>query len=141
MSDPLAELFRTLRVRSAVYFAQDFASPWGMRLPARPYVQFHVALAGGCRVEWDAGQRELVANEVVLFPNGAAHHVSDGGGSELRDGREVVQAIRRGETPFPGANPDVRLLSGHFEFDRAARHPLLRDLPEMVHVRAPRGHG
>ncbi len=139
MSDPFAELFRLLRVRSAVYFAQDFASPWGMALPRRPYVQFHVALAGECRVEWSDGALTLSAREVVLFPNGAAHTLSDGNGGPPRDGREIVQAIRRGETPFPGTPPDVRLLSGHFEFDRAAKHPLLRDLPDTVHVSAPEG--
>lgn len=139
MSDPFAELFRTLRVRSAVYFAQDFAAPWGMSLPRRPYIQFHVALAGAFRVDWVAGALDLSEHEVVLFPNGSPHSISDGSGSPLRDGRDVVQAIQRGETPFPGDAPQARILSGHFEFDREAQHPLLRHLPEMVHVAAPEG--
>ena len=135
MSDPFAELFRMLRVRGIVYFAQDFCAPWGMALPARPHVQFHVALRGSCHVEWAAGSALLDEHEVVLFPNGAGHTVSDGTGGPPKGGREVVQAIRRGETPFPGRASNVRLLTGHFEFDRAARHPLLRELPEVVHAR------
>ena len=139
MSDPFAELFRTLRVRSVVYFAQDFSAPWGMTLPKRDDVQFHVALAGDCTVQHGEERFALAAREVVLFPNGTPHAVSDGSDALRKDAREVVQMIRRGETPFPGERSNVRLLSGHFEFDRAARHPLLRDLPDVVHVRAPGG--
>ena len=51
MADPFAELFRTLRVKGTVYFAQDFSPPWGMRMPPRPHAQFHLALTGSCQVE------------------------------------------------------------------------------------------
>jgi AraC-like DNA-binding protein len=139
MNDPFADLFRTLRVRGAVYFAQDFCAPWGMAIPQRPYAQFHVALSGSCRVKHRDETMTLGRRDVVLFPTGAAHSLSDGEGAALRDGRVIVQAIRRGEAPFAGAVPNVRLLSGHFEFDRDARHPLLLELPEVVCVHGPEG--
>jgi len=132
VTDPFAELFRALRVKGAVYFAQDFSPPWGMRLPPRPHAQFHVALSGTCQVEAGGHVFTLAAQDVVLFPNGAPHVISDGSGTEPRDGREVVQAIRRGGFPFHGEQATVRLLSGHFEFDRGARHPLVVGLPEVV---------
>lgn len=140
MSDPFAELFRTLRVRGAVYAAQDFSAPWGMALPKRDYVQFHVALAGCCVVRHDAGELTLADREVVLFPNGSPHVVSDGSGGPVRDARLVVEAMQRGEKPFPGELASVRLLFGHFEFDRAARHPVLRNLPDVIHVAVPDGY-
>lgn len=133
MSDPLSELFRALRVKGAVYFAQDFASPWGMRLPGRPHAQFHVALKGRCAV--DIGDRRIMLDErdVALIPTGAPHVVSDGSGAPLRDGREVVQSVLAGNRPFPGAATSVRLLCGHFEFSEA-RHPFRTMLPDVIHA-------
>ena len=131
--DAFTELLRTLRLRGAVYYAHDFSSPWGVRFPARPHAQFHVALGGRCHVEADGQSLVLKENEVVLFPTGIAHLISDGGGS-AREGREVVQAIMAGGSPFPGEAPSVRLLSGHFEFDRSGRHPVVTALPRLTHV-------
>ena len=132
MADPFAELFRTLRVKGTVYFAQDFSPPWGMRMPPRPHAQFHLALTGSCQVDVSGQSFMLAEREAVLFPNGAPHVISDGTGGALRDGREVVQAIRHGRFPFAGGQPTVRLLCGHFEFDRGARHPLIAGLPSFV---------
>ena len=139
MADTIAGLFRTLRLKSAVYFAQDFSPPWGMRLPSRPHAQFHVALAGGCAVEMENRSLTMKPHDVVLFPTGAPHAVLDGLGGSARDGREIVQAIRSGGEPFAGPKPSVRLLSGHFEFDRDARHPLVMSLPEIIHVSSEGG--
>ena len=133
MPDALTELFRTLRLRGAVYYARDFSSPWGIRFPARPHAQFHVALGGSCHVEAAGQSLVLKENEVVLFPTGIPHLISDGGES-VREGREVVQAIMAGGSPFPGEVPSVRLLSGHFEFDRQGKHPVITALPPLTHA-------
>ena len=134
MSDPIAKLFRTLRLKSVVYFAHDFSPPWGMQVPARPNAQFHVALAGGCTIEAEHRSLRMKQHDAVLFPTGLAHALLDGTGGATRNGRDVVLAIKVGGDPFPGQHPTIRLLSGHFEFDRGALHPLLTALPDLIHV-------
>ena len=132
MADPFAELFRTLRVKAVVYFARDFSGPWGMRLPSRPDAQFHVALNGTCHVETGERRFAMAEGDVVLFPTGAPHVISDGSGAPPHDAREVVQAILSGGNPFAGAHRAVRLLSGPLEFDRGPRPPLVPGLPAVV---------
>jgi len=91
---------------------------------------FHVVLQGSCWLFPPAGQPiALRAGDVAFLPHGSAH------------------GLAGGPTPPPPAAPasltdpslalgvgDVELLCGAYLLDRSRAHPLLRELPDVIHL-------
>jgi AraC-like DNA-binding protein len=136
MQDVLSDVLRLIRLKSCVYFISDFWSPWGMRIDRGPFAQFHVVVRGRCAVEIDGRRQALGAGDVVLFPRGMGHVLLDGVVSEPVAGTEVVRAIAANEPLFADGEDATRLVCGHFDYDRDVGHPLMEELPDMVHVPA-----
>lgn len=134
MADPLSDVLDLVRLRSAVYFLADFRPPWGMAMDAGPFGQFHVVVRGQCWFRADGEESQLSAGDVVVFPGGAGHALTDRPGGAVVPGRRVLEAQQTGREIFGSGEPDARLLCGHFEFDRGLNHPLLKELPAVLRV-------
>lgn len=135
--DALSDVLQLVRLSGCVYFMSDFHAPWGMAMPESGVAQFHLVVRGQCWLRLDGERRLLSAGDVVVFPFGDAHDLSAEPAGATRPGPDVLAEIQAGATPFPaGGNgaADTRLLCGHFEFDRAQRHPLLQAMPRLIHV-------
>lgn len=125
-----------MRLKSCVYFQREFAAPWGMEMAAGPYAQFHMVARGRCCLKFDGGLIELAGGDVVVFPRGEGHLLLDDPASIPVPGRAVLEAEKGSAPLFADGGERVRLLCGHFEFDRAFRHPLATELPRLIHVKA-----
>ncbi|WP_019929664.1 AraC family transcriptional regulator [Nocardia sp. BMG111209] len=112
--DVLSDVVAELRIGAPHSSRTERRAPWDDRFPPTAAVGFHLVLRGGCRLT-AAGQPplRLGAGDVVLLPRGAAHSIGD----------HTVGA------------PTV-LLCGAYRFDRSRRHPLLTELPEVLHLAA-----
>ncbi|WP_063763282.1 AraC family transcriptional regulator [Streptomyces sp. NRRL WC-3742] len=122
---------------------------WGARLPPYAGAGFHVVLAGRCWLHPDgADPLPLAAGDVALLPRGGGHALAD---------REITpeQALRLPEldTILPPNGRDSQnldpqnrdpqnrgpqdrtdeLLCGKYRLDHAVSHPLMSELPEVVH--------
>ncbi|MFI2618056.1 cupin domain-containing protein [Streptomyces sp. NPDC018584] len=114
------------------------AGSWCTRLPAYDGVGFHVVLEGGCRLLPDDGGAPLTlaTGDAVLLPRGAGHVLAD----SSADAETVARAVpfeRWRRPPDPGGEqtgPAAELLCGKYRFDRHHAHPLLAELPEVVHL-------
>jgi AraC-like DNA-binding protein len=107
---------------------------WAVRHPPFAGAGFHVVLGGSCRLSTDDGTPAgLGAGDVVFLPHGSAHTLSDGLPgllpvspteplTELRD-----QAV---------AGSSVVMLCGAYLLDGARPHPLLNEMPPVVHMPA-----
>jgi AraC-like DNA-binding protein len=131
----LSAVLRLIRLEGRVHFAAEFRSPWGMRIDSGEVAQFHLVLAGQCWLTTATDQRRLGDGDCVLFPWGAGHALSDRLESPMISWQELLSAIRRGHPPFQRGKRAVRVLSGRFAFDRSIRHPLLAELPGLIHTR------
>ena len=136
MDDVLSDVLQRVRLRSCVYFESDFHAPWGMRIDRGSFAQFHVVVHGTCSLIYAGHTHTLSTGDIILFPRGTAHALADMPGRELVPGPTVVEAVQSERPPFPEGGPVTRLLCGHFEFDRAVRHPLFDGLPELILVPA-----
>jgi AraC-like DNA-binding protein len=86
-------------------------APFRRRFPAAAGAGFHVVLTGACHLTGPDGRSIVLgAGDVAFLPRGAAHTL--------------------------GADADVVLMCGAYLLDRDHPHPLMRDLPDVVHVRA-----
>ncbi|MFJ4783117.1 AraC family transcriptional regulator [Streptomyces sp. NPDC088794] len=109
---------------------------WCTRLAPYGGAGFHVVLAGGCWLVPDGGGPAVTlgAGDVVLLPHGAGHVLADAPGDT---GRAVPFEEMRG--PVGGGREGrggraVELLCGKYRLDRSRVHPLMAELPEVVHL-------
>ncbi|MQY30893.1 AraC family transcriptional regulator [Nocardia aurantia] len=112
--DVISDVVAELRIGAPHSSRTERRTPWEDRFEATDSVGFHLVLRGTCRLT-AAGQppRELGAGDVVLLPRGVAHSI---GGHVL--------------------GIPTLLLCGAYRFDRSRRHPLLTELPEVLHLPA-----
>lgn len=138
--DILTNILDSLRIEGSLYFRTELTSPWGVFVPAEPNVaRFHIVIRGQCvlRVE---GQEEglMMANgDIAVIPHGAAHHISDAPGTPSRPLDEVLSEVRyTGDGPlvYGGGGFGCSLVCGQFKFEDELHHPLLENLPAILHV-------
>ncbi|WP_327187720.1 AraC family transcriptional regulator [Streptomyces sp. NBC_01334] len=104
---------------------------WCTRIAAYDGAGFHVVLAGSCWLLPEGGTGiPLGPGDVVLLPHGAGHVLADG---------PVDAATAARAVPFEEVRPrhtagDVELLCGKYRLDRSRTHPLLAELPQVVHL-------
>jgi AraC-like DNA-binding protein len=135
LSDAVAAM-RTGRPHSS---RRDKYAPWGMRFDASDGAGFHVVLRGSAWLIPAAGRPvALGPGDVVFLAHGRGHALAGGLDGPL----EEVRLRADGTWPQPpapvreSASPDAVLLCGAYLLDRARAHPLLTELPEVVHLPA-----
>ncbi|WP_327351427.1 AraC family transcriptional regulator [Streptomyces sp. NBC_01304] len=110
---------------------------WCARLAPYDGAGFHVVLKGGCWLLSDGGTPiSLGVGDAVLLPHGTGHVIAD----SPQDAAAVRQAVPfedwAGE-PGPDAGTDrdaVELLCGKYRMDQGRLHPLMAELPTVVHL-------
>ncbi len=136
MPDAFSDVLRLIQLKSCVYFLRDFSTPWGMAMQAGEVAQFHAVLRGQCVVTVDGQTFQGVAGDIFLFPKGAAHVISDASECRPVSGPEFMQSLSS-ETPLFADGPAAtQLLCGHYEYRHDIRHPLMEELPDVIHVQS-----
>ncbi|CAM5292980.1 AraC family transcriptional regulator [Streptomyces avidinii] len=111
---------------------------WCVRLPPYDGAGFHVVLEGGCWLLPDGGPPvSLGTGDVVLLPHGTGHVIADGPADAETVGRAVsFERWLAGTGPGrpPAGSRDVEMLCGKYRLDRSRTHPLMAELPEVVHL-------
>ncbi len=141
--DALADVLKTIRMHSSTYFCTEFSSPWGMEVPRGDEGLFHVVVSGECWLTLLGSDDSihLQAGDIVAFPSGGAHSISDAVNSPTLPGGEVVEKIQAGSNPFASQDSQSvgvsnTLLCGAFSYDTTVKHPFIRDLPCFIHIKA-----
>ncbi|MER7754481.1 AraC family transcriptional regulator [Kitasatospora sp. NPDC097643] len=136
------------------------AGRWGARLPAYAGAGFHVVLAGSCWLMLDDGKSggggggkgggepvRLEPGDAVLLPHGAGHALA----GEPLTARQVALLPELDTLLAPGRAPvrpvggtagqaegavegAAELLCGKYRLDHRRGHPLMRELPALVHL-------
>lgn len=111
-------------------------APWGGWFRASPAAGFHVMLAGTGWLVPPAGEPvPLGPGDVVFTPKGSAHGLTDDPSRPLESYEQVVL---NEVTTADDDGADAVTLCGAYRTDRSRSHPLLDDLPEIIHL--PAGH-
>ncbi|MFD8300786.1 AraC family transcriptional regulator [Streptomyces sp. NPDC059690] len=106
---------------------------WCTRLAPYDGAGFHVVLAGSCwlRPDGDGEPVTLGAGDVVLLPHGAGHVLADSPGDTAA--AVPFEEMRRPPHDADGRG-EVELLCGKYRLDSSRVHPLLAELPQVVHL-------
>jgi AraC-like DNA-binding protein len=140
LSDVIA-ILRSGRPRSA---RVAWHAPWGQRFPSVPgSAAFQVILQGSCWLILPGGEPvALGVGDVVFFPHGHGYSLADNPSAPLAE--PVCDPLEDAElfvSDFVGHNGPVTVtLCGGYQLDPRHTHPLLRGLPETIHLPARLGH-
>jgi AraC-like DNA-binding protein len=161
--DTLSDVLRAVRLRGAVFYYIEGASPWVAEAPAAReiipaimpgvdhMIEFHGAIEGSC---WAAIAGEspvrLAEGDLVLFPQGNAHVVSSAPGMRApRVDTGIYFAPRPPQLPYAlsmkgaevttarldgGGGEHTTIVCGFLGLDARPFNPLLASLPRMLHV-------
>jgi AraC-like DNA-binding protein len=113
-------------------------SPWGSWFQASSAAGFHVMLAGtGWLIPQEGEPVPLGVGDVVFAARGAPHGLADGPSLPQRASTPVVlnEVTPAGEEDGASAV----MLCGAYRMDGARPHPLLEELPDIIHLPAVLG--
>jgi len=158
--DVFSEILSGVKLNGAVFFSAEFSAPWGFLQPAanvmaariapgaEHLVLYHLVIEGAAVIELADGEPiELKPGDVVIFPDGDAHHMSSGKGA-IRPfpNYGITDKIKsRDLSPLRagGGGEISRFVCGYMTCDPYLCRPLLNGLPPVfkVNIRTDRsGH-
>lgn len=133
--DALSDILALVRLKGVVYFRRDFAAPWGMEMGRSAFAQFHLIVRGHCILE-HAGRAPvaLSAGDILMFPRGDPHALADQPKRPKVPGIQVLDKHLQGEPIFLDGDVTTTMVCGHFAFDPRFAHPLLDQMPPLIHL-------
>ncbi|WP_405986564.1 AraC family transcriptional regulator [Streptomyces sp. NBC_00872] len=133
VSDAVATI-RTGRPRSA---RTHLTAPWGLRFTPTSGPGFHVVLEGGCwLLSRDAAPVALAAGDVVFVSHGQEIALADHPSRALVDATEDLDDAWIPRSEIQRAEAATVLICGSYQLSRARPHPLLAELPDVIHLPA-----
>ncbi|ATL28622.1 AraC family transcriptional regulator [Streptomyces formicae] len=164
--DLVSDVISAVRVGQPVSHRVRVSGSWCSRIPSYDGMGFRVVLEGSCWVLPDDGGAPftLAAGDVVLLPRGTGHILADSpaDGPTVERATPFEQWLETNGLPMtrdaaqsgpvrlqsPGAagpasgtGPAVEMLCGKYQLDRGRAHPLLAEIPDIVHLpRRAGGH-
>ena len=149
--DALSEVFRVVRLESAVFFNAAFSAPWCFRSPqsssvmrtidpaAETLIVFHLVTHGECVVHIDgedASPQLLRAGDIVIFPHGDAHrmaseaHVAPAPPTDLR----TLLSRRPRQLRYGGGGLPTKFICGYLTCDPRLCRPIFDGMPRILTV-------
>ena len=135
--DPLSQLVTLLdprgRMELRCLFGAAFAAPHAAVGPWQ--APFHVVLRGECELWLPETGRTVVLRpgSLLVLPRGSAHTLR-AGRSPARIRTQAGELVDLKTNVRPGAQADIEILCGEFEFRGRRRSALLQALPECLVV-------
>ncbi|MFF9473886.1 AraC family transcriptional regulator [Streptomyces roseolus] len=141
--DILTEVLASMRTGRPVSVRTTGRVPFGLRLPPVAGAGFHVVLSGTC---WlvpleDAAHLSplpLGPGDVVFLRDGRGHILADHPDtpSQVEQASQFSPGSPLGTVTVGGVGAPTNLLCGNYHLDQARPHPLVRQLPEIIHLPA-----
>jgi AraC-like DNA-binding protein len=149
--DALSEILHAVKLEGAVFYNAEFTAPWGVRSPSadavaaflgkggRHLITFHLLTGGRAhtRVEHGTHAVELVAGDIVVFPHGDPHVLSNGSPTRIVDnGLHLKEVFSQGMALYRdgGGGEATSLVCGYMECDREMSKTFLSGLPPVFKV-------
>lgn len=143
--DVLTEALASMRTDRPTSVRTNGRAPWGLRMPPTAGAGFHVVLHGRCWLipKLSTGHEpvRLVEGDVIFLRSGPEQVLTDEPGSPIRPANETRfhEDELIGAHDLGGDGELTSLLCGNYHLDRARPHPLVSQLPELIHLRTGGG--
>ena len=113
------------------------SAPFAERFPPVPSAGFHIVLQGTCWLLPSRGEPiALGPGDVAFLPRGSAHGLADDPSTPASEPPTTLTGVHDGRNDDTSADrpPTVVMLCGAYLLDGSGPHPLLNDLPEVIHL-------
>jgi AraC-like DNA-binding protein len=140
--DILSDALAALRTGRPVSVRTEARAPWSVRFQAVAGAGFHVVLQGTCQLLSPGRESVLLGpGDVVFLRKGGEHVLCDDPTTPAVEFRpeQVDASSPIGQLTLPGTGARTVLLCGAYRLDVAEPHPVLADLPDVVHLPARPG--
>ncbi|MFD4949891.1 AraC family transcriptional regulator [Streptomyces sp. NPDC058239] len=145
--DILTEALASMRTGHPASVRTNGRAPWGVRLPPVAGAGFHVVLYGTC---WLVPLNDtpphlkpipLSPGDVIFLRSGRGHILADHPSTPAVEAtaEQFQRGSPIGSLTLGGKGPETSLLCGDYQLDQSRPHPLVRHLPEVIHL--PTRHG
>ena len=139
--DVLTQVLEAVHLGSALSSRIELRAPWALHFAATDRrAGFHVVVAGDCHVRLDAGgTAALGQGDVVVFPHGAGHTLCDHPETPSVELHDLVAELPPGgriALPCGEDGEPATVLCGSYSFAADGANPLLRGLPDLLHLPA-----
>ncbi|MFE3195726.1 AraC family transcriptional regulator [Nocardia sp. NPDC059240] len=135
--DVLTDVLAATKVGGAVTAQLTAFAPWGVRLDDMPKAAFHAVAYGTCWLRAPDGTPiQMGAGDFILLPSGAGHRLSSGPDTAVIPFEEVEVSVGTRHLQIPGSGAETRLICGAYRYETKPAHPLMRLLPQVVHLPA-----
>jgi AraC-like DNA-binding protein len=145
--DVLSDVISVVRSGRPLSALVTWRAPWGQRFASESgSAGFHVILQGTCWLVQPGVEPILLsAGDVLFFPGGGEHVLADHPSTppapeacSPEHPRFANRYVNEAAPPSDGAVTVV--LGGAYWLEPSRTHPLLRDLPRVIHLPARLGH-
>lgn len=125
--DVLSDVISSMRIGQPGFARAELRSPWGIRFPPSPGTAgFTVILRGSCWLLADGAAPAAVGpGDVIFCPRGDAMGLADDLATPL---------VEMAHPAEPADGADVVTLCGGYRLDPNRTHPLLADMPAVLHL-------
>jgi AraC-like DNA-binding protein len=138
--DPLADVFDLSRVSGAVMAQLIGYEPWGVAVDPVPGAVFHAVMAGSCWLRLPGRTpQHLMPGDVVLLPTNTPHELVSSVDARTESLTRFDEDARRtagGDMIVQGPGAATRVLCAAYDYDHEVAHPLMSQLPPLLHVPA-----
>src|SRR5437762_10755282 len=143
--DPLSVALRSIPRSGSLIARAELTAPWGLGLEPFGAAVFHVVLSGSGWLRTEEGRTtRLSAGDVAVLMRGQRHELMSEPDVPITSFADLMQHCVPGRFPsigIAGGGDHATMLCGFFKFERQTSHPLLRALPDLIHINAGSGPG
>jgi AraC-like DNA-binding protein/mannose-6-phosphate isomerase-like protein (cupin superfamily) len=137
--DAVAEMLRTLHVRTTVFCRSDMRAPWGFAVKAHGRAAFHLMLEGSAWLDVDGAESPVLLEEgdVAVLPRGPGHRLRSDRLARVEWLDDILERTppAAGRLAYGGKGARTDLICGVFEIEDREAAPLLSALPTVALVR------
>ena len=143
--DLLSVALRGIQMSGSLIARAELTAPWGLGVEHFPAAVFHVVLSGSGWLRPEGARPiRLTAGDVAVLMLGQRHELVSEPGVPITSFADLMEHCEPGRFPsigISGGGDHATVLCGFFNFERQTGHPLLRGLPDLIHVNAGSGPG
>src|SRR5580704_5489484 len=149
--DALSEILNSVKLDGVVFFNAEFTAPWGVRSPSsrevatflrkdsKHVIMYHLLIQGRARCEVEDRNHgvDLVPGDIVVFPHGDAHVLSNGCPSCILDNsKNLKEVFSQGMAVarYGGGGDSTLFICGYMECGREFSKMFLGGLPPVFKV-------
>lgn len=139
--DILSEILDRVKLDSSFYYKTSFTGKWGVNLPSIDKVaRFHIVMEGVFNYEIPELNLEGSANEgdILIIFNGLEHNMKSNKVKSVELSMEFYsKSVHEGHLLSRGdqTKSSTKIVCGHFTFRKGEDHPLIKSLPNFIHIK------